>query len=191
GATPVTITTQNGTGTMTVSGTMKIGASGDASGATTTLDAANRSWTISGSGTGSSAPFQILASPAGTLTANTSTFNFTGSATTDVQSATYYKLVINHSGVTFNAGGGISANSDLSVTAGTFALAGNNLTVGSSGVTNSGTVAVAGTLTQTASGTTTVLTSSGGAATVGGAGTLTFYNLSFLPTGASASTFTL
>ncbi len=192
GATPVTVTTTSGTGTMAITGVLTIGTAGDATGATTTLDAGNRSWTLSGTGGN---PFQILASPAGSLNGNTSTFTYTGnngSGNTTVQGASYYKLVINNGGETFDENGATSASSDLTITAGTFALGTNSLGVGSSSVTNSGSINVAtgATLSQTG-GTTSIQSSSAGTATIGGAGTLTFNNLTFNPSVASAPTFTL
>lgn len=118
----ITITTQTGgTGGITVTNLLKIGSSGDAVGATTTLDAGNRIWTLSGNST-TGDPFQILASPAGVLTANTSTFTYTGNfglGNMTVQTATYYNLDINRNGETFVLEGTTNVGNDLTVTNGT------------------------------------------------------------------------
>ena len=98
GSSPFTVTTQTGgTGGITVSDILKVGKSGDSAGATTTLDAGNRTWTLSGTG---GDPFQILASPLGVLTGATSTFKYTGNnagGNTTIQSTSgsYYNLEIN------------------------------------------------------------------------------------------------
>src|SRR3989344_2855339 len=99
GSSPFTVTTQTGgTGGITVSDILKVGKSGDSAGATTTLDAGNRTWTLNGN---AGDPFQLLASPAGALTAGTSTFSYnrinTGGETT-VQAATYCKIKIGPTG---------------------------------------------------------------------------------------------
>jgi len=171
-----TITTQSDAGGITVSTLLQIGEGGDSN--PTVLNAGNRTWTLSGT-TGT--PFDIIGSSS--LTASTSTFSYTGNnggGDTTVQTATYYDLIFNAS-ETFNAEGTITANDDLSVTNGTLAMGVNDLTVGSTGATDSGDISVAGSLTQSSSGTTTVKSSASGSATVGGAGTLTFYNLTLGP----------
>ncbi len=137
GATAVTITTQTGgSGGITVSGVLLVGKSGDASGATTTLNAGNRTWTLSGTG---GDPFQILASPAGGLTASTSTFVYTGIAAgnTTVQAATYNVLQINGS-TTYILGG--------STTAGTVTITTGTLDLNSNTLSDTGDLTVNGTL---------------------------------------------
>jgi len=179
-ASAYTVTTQAADGGITVSTLLQIGKAGDTQ--TTTLDAGNRTWTLSGT-TGT--PFDIIGSSV--LTGATSTFSYAGDnagGDTTVQAGTtttYNNLIFNAS-ETFNPEGTITANGDLTITTGILAMAANNLNVGSTGVTDSGDIAVAGSLTQSASGTTTVKTSAAGSATVGGAGTLTFYNLTIAPT---------
>ena len=179
---PVTITTQSGgSGTITASA-LNVGEAGDTS--TTTLDAANRSFVISGTGT------PVVLSASSGVTASTSTFTYTGTGSVTLGNFSYYSLATNGSGTYSPAASPLTATNNVTVTSGTLSLGANDLNVGSSAVTNSGGISVAGTLSQT-SGTVTVVSSSAGAATVGGAGTLTFYNLTFAPAVASAPTFTL
>jgi len=176
---PITITTQTGgSGTITASGILKVGASGDASGATTTLDAGNRTWTLSGTG---GDPFQLLASPAGNLTPNASTFSYTGangSGNTTIQSETYYNLTLNASD-TFVLELATATSNDLTITTGTLdTVSGQNygLTIGGN-YSNSGTfTARSGTVTfnATDAGNTLSGTLSGGSA---------FYNLIFSGSG--------
>ena len=186
-----TITTQTGgSGGITVSTLLQLGKSGDSN--QTVLDAGNRTWTLSGT---SGTPFDIVSpSSSSSLTANTSTFSYTGangSGDTTIQNATYNNLTLNASDTFILEASPLAVDGDLTVTLGTLSLSSNSMTVGSSGVANSGDISVAGSLTQTASGTTTVRTSSGGAASIGGAGTLTFYNLTIAPAVASEPTITL
>lgn len=119
-ATAITITTQTGgSGGVNISGILLVGASGDAAGATTTLDAGNRTWTLSGTG---GDPFQLLASPAGNLTPSTSTFTFTGNngaGNTTVQTETYYNLDVNNNSETYVLEGATNADNDLTITNGT------------------------------------------------------------------------
>ncbi len=129
-AAAITITTQTGgSGGITVSGILLVGASGDTAGATTTLDAGNRTWTLSGTG---GDPFQLLASPAGALTGNTSTFKYTGvyaSGNTIIQSATYYNLTLTTSGAsaeTYVLEGTTGTSNDLAVTFGTLDTTASN-----------------------------------------------------------------
>ncbi len=118
--TGITYTTQTGgTGGITVSGILRVGESGDGVGCTTTLNAGDRTWTLSGI-TGD--PFQLLASPAGSLTAATSTFSYTGNdglGNTTIQSTTYYNLTINNSAETFVLEGTTNVGNDLMITNGT------------------------------------------------------------------------
>lgn len=180
-----TVTTQTGgTGTITVSGVLTLGEGGDT--APTVLDAGNRSWTLSGT---TGAPTAVNASS--TLTGNTSTFNFTGNNTgsdTSIPTLAFTNLALNAS-ETFNAAGTITVNGDLTVTAGTFALGTNNITVGST-TAGSGDVSISGSITQSASGTFSAKTAAAATPTFGGAGTISLYNLSFIP-GAAGATYTL
>ncbi|QQG49946.1 MAG: hypothetical protein HZB70_04075 [Candidatus Berkelbacteria bacterium] len=125
----ITVTTQTGgTGGITVTTLLKIGSSGDAAGATTTLDAGNRTWTLSGNAT-TGIPFEILASPAGVLTANVSTFTYTGNiglGNMTVQAATYYNLDINRNGEIFVLEGTTNAGNDLTITNGTLDTTASN-----------------------------------------------------------------
>ena len=178
GVSPFTVTTQADSGGITVSTLLQIGKGGDTE--NTVLSAGNRTWTLSGT---NGTPFDIIGSSS--LTPATSTFSFTGDnggGDTTVQTTTYYDLVFD-AAETFNAEGSITANDDLTITTGTLAMGANALIVGSTGVTDSGDISVATSqsLTQSASATTTVKTSVAGSATVGGAGTLTFYNLTLAP----------
>ncbi|MBI5405298.1 MAG: hypothetical protein HY976_03675, partial [Candidatus Kerfeldbacteria bacterium] len=150
-STGLTVTKQScATCGVTVTGTLSIGKTGDT--ATTTLNAGDATWTLSGTG---QTPLSILASPAGALTASTSTFNYSGAngaGNVDVTAATYNNL-------------GVGTTSDG--TAETYVLAGDTtvgsvLTIGnaSSGASD----ALDGstrTLTLSGSGTPLVLTSQG------------------------------
>ncbi len=119
---PFTVTTQTGgSGGITVSDILRVGKSLDAAEATTTLDAGNRTWTLSGT---AGDPFQILASPAGVLTASTSTFTYTGdngAGNTRIQAATYYHLTINEPGnvETYVLEGTTNAGGNFTLTLGT------------------------------------------------------------------------
>lgn len=173
GGFPTTFNTQTGgSGTITVTGVLKVGVSGDTN--ATTLDAGNRTWVLSGTAGDS---FQLLASPAAVFTANTSTFQYTGNDVTGnstIQAATYYNLTVNNGSETFVLEAATAASNDLTVTAGTLDVTASNysLTVGNN-YSNSGTfTARSGTVTFTATATGKTL-----------AGTLdsssSFYNLTF------------
>jgi len=172
---PLTVTTQTGgSGGVTIGSVLRIGKSGDAAGATTTLDAGNRTWTLSGT---SGDPFQILSSPAGALTASTSTFSYTGangSGDTTVQSATYYNLILNASD-TFVLEAATATGNDLTITTGTLDVVSGqdyDLTIGGD-YSNAGTfTAQAGTVTFSATDTGHTL---GGSMT----GSSAFYDLIF------------
>lgn len=125
GGSGITFTTQTGgSGTITVSGILRIGKSGNTQ--ATTLDAGNRTWILSGTG---GDPLQNLASPAGDLTPSTSTFSYTGNngaGNTTVQVETYYNLDINNSSETFVTEGNTAASNDLTVTNGILSTTGSN-----------------------------------------------------------------
>src|SRR3989344_2830901 len=186
-----TITTQTGgSGTITVSTLLQVGKALDSN--QTILDAGNRTWTLSGT---NGTPFDIVSPSSSTsLTANSSTFSYTGangSGDTTIQSATYNNLTLNASDIFVPEASPLNINGDLTVTTGTLSMTTNDLNVGSSGIASSGDISVAGSLTQSASGTTTVKTSTGGVASIGGAGTVTFYNLTIAPAVAAEPTITL
>ena len=158
------------------------------------FNAGSKTVTLSGTGT----PFVIN----GTFTSSTSTVSYTGNGATNVTSTTYYTLSIgtnNSANIAYTAAGAIIANNEVNLQSAassytnTFDMSTYDLTVGLSSVSDSGgiSVPVRSTFSQSASGTTTIKSSSGGSATIGGAGTITFYNLSFLPDVVSAPTFTL
>ncbi len=108
-ATATTSTTPTSPGTITITHQMTIAIAG------TTLDAGNRTWILSGTGTGASAPLIN----AGTLTGNASTFKYTGAdATTDIKGTTYYNLTLAPTITTataYNANGAITATGALSI----------------------------------------------------------------------------
>jgi hypothetical protein len=196
-----TATTQTGgTGDITVTGILRIGKSGDSAGATTTLNAGNRTWTLSGTG---GDPFQILASPAGSLSASTSTFTYSGNngaGNTTVQTATYNNLSINNGSETYVLEGTTNCNGNFDSTAGTLdttsansyamTVTGNwTMASGSTVVANASTITVSGNWDQnntswntaaTGSGTSTVVLS-GTTKTLSTTGTASsdrhFYNL--------------
>ncbi len=151
----MTVTTQTGgSGTITVGGILTVGNATDGTG--TTLDAGNRTWTLSGTGGN---PFQLVGT-APNLTPSTSTFAYTGnngSGDTTVQSETYNILQVNNGSEIYNLEAATSSL-DTTVSAGTLALNGqtlaatNDLTVngtlsGSTNVTVNGSVTGSGTIT--------------------------------------------
>ncbi len=185
-----TATTQTGgSGGITVSGILRIGKSGDTLGCGTTLNAGNRTWTLSGTG---GDPFQILASPPGDLTPATSTFSYTGnngSGDTTIQSETYNNLIINNGSETFNLEGTTLAV-NVTITAGTLSIGSNSLTVTldltvDGTLSGTGTVIVrddaVGTGTITLTGGTFEMSESNGGnfGTTSGSNTWTFNNLTF------------
>lgn len=180
-----TITTQTGgTGAINISGDLTFGEGGDS--ASTVLDAGNRTWTLSGT---DGTPTAVNASS--TLTGNTSTFTFTGNNTggnTTIPTLAFTNLILNAS-ETFDAGGTITVNGDLTVTTGTFALGTNNITVGST-TAGSGDVSISGSITQSASGTFSAKTATSATPSFGGSGTISLYNLSFEP-GTTGAAYTL
>lgn len=135
----MTITTQTGgSGGITVSGILTVGSVSDGTG--TTLDAGNRTWTLSGTGGN---PFQLVGT-APNLTPSTSTFAYTGNnggGATTVQSETYNNLTVNNGSETYNLEGTTIAVA-TTVTAGTLALNGQTLQ-------STGTLTVDGTLSGT------------------------------------------
>ncbi|MEK7637481.1 MAG: hypothetical protein AAB402_03825 [Patescibacteria group bacterium] len=129
-STGVTITAQScSTCGVTVTTALNIGKNTDAAGATTTLAAGDKTWTLSGSGTS----VMVLATgPAAVFTASTSTVNYTGSSATTTAAVTYNNLGV---GTTSDTGTGV-----------TYTLGGNTtvsgtLTVGNAGSTNTDTLA--------------------------------------------------
>ncbi len=116
GSTPITITASSGGSGSIITGYgggggFAIGQSGDAAGATTTLDAGNRNWILQ---TSSGSPMTILSSPQGVLTANTSTFTYEASAASlSIAPASYYNLSLGttsdfQASSTFTLGGNTS-----------------------------------------------------------------------------------
>lgn len=167
-----TITT-TAAGNFTVSGVLTIVSSSG----TNTFDASSRTITLAGT---SGTPFVISATEV--FTVSTSTMTYTGNngaGNTTVTATTYNNLTINNSSETYDAGGALITNGDVTVTAGTLAMGANNLTV------NGGDITGDGTITQSASATTTI----DGAGNIDG-GTYTFYNL-ILGNGVGATTTTL
>ncbi len=179
-----TVTTQSGgSGGITVSTLLQVGKGGDS--AVTVLDAANRTWTLTGT---SGTPFTV---PNGTFTASTSTVSYTGNngaGNTTIRDVTYNNLTVNNGSETWNlASSPLNVNENLTVSAGTLDLQTNSANIGSTGVANSGGISVSGTITQSSAGTTTVKTSASGTASIGGSGTITFYNLTIAPTATSTT----
>lgn len=190
GTTPFTVSTYSGhANNMNVTGILRVGKSGDTQ--ATTLAAGNRTWTLSGTG---GDPFQILASPAGDLTPETSTFTYTGnngSGDTTIQSETYNNIIINNGSETYNLEAA-TFGSDVTITAGTLALNGqtlnatNDLAVngtlsGSTNVTVNGSVTGSGTI-NLSGGTFTQRITANANETFGstsGANNWTFNNLTF------------
>jgi hypothetical protein len=126
-ATARTITTQTGgTGNIVVTGILNVGAVGDS--ATTTLNAGNRLWILSASGT------PLVFNVSSLLAGNTSTFRYTGNGATNITASTgYNNLQI------FPGGASVTHT----FAAGTFTMTGNLDLGGNSNAT--GTVVTAGT----------------------------------------------
>lgn len=110
GATPRTITTQScSTCGVTVTGVMTVGKTGDTSGAYTTLNAGDKTWTLSGNGT----PLVVnltaggVAATRSVLTPSTSTFVYTHATSATVAPEVYNNLQTNGAG-TYSVGGNIS-----------------------------------------------------------------------------------
>ncbi len=156
-----TITTQTGgTGDINVAGNLLLGESGDASGATTTLNAGNRIWTLSGTG---GTPFQPLASPLGHLAASTSTFNYTGNnggGNTTVTGTTYNNLTVNNGAETYVLGAATIAGATLTITAGVLDTTGSNLALTAANVVDTDTLTLNGS-TLTLNGTSGTLLARG------------------------------
>jgi hypothetical protein len=139
--------------TATGAGGISLGTNGILTiGASHTLNAGSKTWTLSGTGT----PLTRT----GTLAADTSTFTYTSAGATALSSAAmtgsnaFYNLTINGSS-TINAGVAITAKNNLTITGGTLALGTNNLIVGDTANSNSGSIKVASSqsLTQSSSAT--------------------------------------
>jgi hypothetical protein len=101
-----------------------------------TFGAGGYTFTITGSGTGTSRPFII----SGTFNASTSLAEFTGTSTTDVESTTYYNLKLNSSSTTFQLYNIVTTTNDINIATGTLDVtaANYNLFVGGNW-TNTGT----------------------------------------------------
>jgi len=110
GATPRTVTTQScATCGVTVSGVMTIGQTGDTSGGTTTLNAGDKTWTLSGNGTPLVVNYTAGGVAAGrsALTASTSTFVYTHATSATVAPEVYNNLQTNGAG-TYTVGGNVT-----------------------------------------------------------------------------------
>lgn len=188
---PFTITTQTGgTGTVVVSGDLLVGKTGDNAGATTTLNAGNRTWTLNAT---DGNPFQILASPQGVLTGSTSTFSYAGnngSGNTTIQpSAGYYNLTAFNTSETYVMAGATTVANTLTVrevvtgatfstTASNYALTAGFINIGAAStfLSNASTITLTGTsgtlLTRNGGGTFTQGTSTWIVASASGSPTL-------------------
>ncbi len=125
--------TANGSGGVTLAGVLTINN-------TKSLDAGSKTWTLNKSGTAGSRPFVN----SGTFTANASTFDYEGTAATDIETtnATYVNLNV---GTTQDGGSGVTYTLNGSTTVS------GTLTVGHASSTNADTLA-AGATTLTLSG---------------------------------------
>lgn len=90
-----------------------------------TLDGSNKTVTLAASGT----PMVI----AGAFTPSASTVKYTGAGATNIASATYNNLYLDHAGTTFSAMGDITANSVFTINAGIFDASNKTLTLVGSG----------------------------------------------------------
>lgn len=179
-------TTQTGARTYTLDGNATVTnvlTLGPSSGSNThILDASSYTITLSGSTT----PF--VKNTYGAFTTSTGTVVYQGTAATTVAALNgtshYYNLNVGLASDTntfsFTAGGEIEASGSVSLIAGssgvhTFDMGSNNLSVGGGAASTGGIAVPTGTVFTQTSGTTKVYSASG-SATIGGAGTTTFYN---------------
>ncbi len=130
GSTRLVNTNTGGTGTITVTARLLLGAQSNAG--STNLNPGNRTWILSGSGTAPTSGSGALSTYGGDLCApsvcatNTSTIKFTGTATSTIlNSVGYYNLEIKPNGTTLT----------FTLSSGIFTIA-NNLTIGDA--TNTG-----------------------------------------------------
>lgn len=113
----------NGSGTWTLDANLAVaGVLNIAAGA---LNASTLTITLSGSGT----PLIV----AGTFTESGSTVIYTGASATNVTGTTYNNLKLNHTGTTFTAAGGITANGVFTIQAGTFDASSQTITLNAGG----------------------------------------------------------
>lgn len=147
GGVPVTATTQTGgTGGITITGVLTVSLAGDLD--LTSLDAGNRTWTLSNSN--SANPFELDGSD-GSLTASTSTFVYSGD-----NDAGNVNIEDNSSYNNLQLGGAVAESYDFElsttgVVAGDLTVNANGTLLASGGITVNGNVTGAGTIT--ASGT--------------------------------------
>lgn len=139
GASPISITSGwKSDSTITITGQLVVGDSGDT--ATTTLTLGAQTWVLSGSN-----PIVLNTTPAGAFDPGTSTIKLTGSGTVVVTDAVdYYNLTLDGAGTYQPPAGGdgtINVENDLNVTNGTFDLNTND-----PAVTVAGSVTIGGTL---------------------------------------------
>lgn len=169
-------TTFSGSGTNTINNNVSVGAG-------TTLNI-NSSVTVTGSLTNTTTGIITYSSGTPTVTIQGSSLGGGSGA------ITFYSLTKSGAGTTTFSGSGTNTiDNNLTVSAGTLTIS-NSLTVGST-TANSGGISNSATLNYSGTPTITIKSSSAGAATIGGSGTTTFYNLSFLPAVATGPTFTL
>lgn len=122
-------TSGTGSGTGTVSNVLTVNAS-----RTFTMDNTAITLTLSGSGT----PFVL----SGTFAPGTAaTVAYTGSSATNITGTTYYNVTVNQSGTTFTQAANVTANGNISITAGTWVKTDRAMTW-------TGTATVAGTLSD-------------------------------------------
>ena len=113
------VSTSQGTGTITVSNVLTIAGSHE-------LNAGNKTWTLSKSGTGAGKPLVAT----GTFTASTSTVSYEGAAATDVTLVTYNNLTTNAAGPFTAEAGTLTVNGNITASAGTFNLNGTTNVAG-------------------------------------------------------------
>lgn len=111
--------------------------------------------TISGTGT------TVITNNGTFIAASSSTSTFTGSTATTIPALSYGRLVVNQSGVTFTAGGNVSATT-LTVASGTTLAAGTAVVTVSGDIANSGTITEASTGYISKANTSVLITDSGG-----------------------------
>jgi len=156
-----------GTGSITVTGTLLVSKTGDNAG--TTLQAGNRTWTLSNAN--AAKPFNIDQA-SGALTAETSTFEYTGDYDTGnvtIENATYNNLTLGGSvAENYNPEGAITASNDLTINTNSTLIGTQNITVNGGNATGGGVINL--------TGGTFLLDGTGN---FGGTSEWTFYNLTF------------
>ncbi|MCK5643516.1 MAG: hypothetical protein KAJ19_22085, partial [Gammaproteobacteria bacterium] len=123
------VSTSQGTGTITVSNVLTVAATHE-------LNAGNKTWTLSKSGTGAGKPLVAT----GTFTASTSTVSYEGGAATDVTLVTYNNLTANGTGPFTVEAGTLTVGGNMTDAEGTLNLGGTTNVTGNASIESGGTL---------------------------------------------------